>query len=465
MRKYIIILWVSVILFWWIIYANTNPMVRQYIDWRIGTGIYDNHSLTAWNGDTNSRLRLMRTWSESWEGDDLLGTYIDQAYGKFTFPDSWIDKVQITGDLYDWCDEWFYGRMLEGRATSEIFWPVSFDEVHICIPETQWQLGSVDNAIIWWFITSVDWMISRAEISITLSGSSFEIDGDVRGLKVIGLASSQNFTQIDAMQLDDIRVLGNISKFELQTLTRRNVANITRNLRWDIDESWEIRNLSWTWWWDSRLPWTKLINNSVTYFRDISTTWDVPRVTISWDDLDWNKTLVVEWSDIYIDWNITWDGILGIIALQRNGRWGNIYIDNNVTDVHAFIYTDRSLMSARMHNGDFQVLNGADHEERLFNQLYIKWVLFSENTIWGAHSTPYTCPFYIHQNCDLSLAAQYDLNYLRRYYMGEDEDGVPTPSWRQAAWIIGRESDLENYTTILEYDNRIMHTPPPLFTQ
>ena len=465
MKQYTILFCICMILFWWIIYADTGTWgvhtIREYIEWKIGEGPYRN-DLIAWNEDNPPRLRLMRTWTEDWVGDYLLWSYFDQAFGKFTFPDSWSNRVQITNRSYDCDNEWFNGKMFTGQAESEIFWPVSFDDVYICIPEEAWQIESPD-AIIWWYIESS--MIGRADISITIGSSWFQIEeGWPRGLKVIGLVSSQNFTALDDAQLSEIRVLGNISKFELRTLMHRNVASITRNLTWGIDASWTITNLSWDrWQW---VTWRKLMNNSVKYFRN-TLTWDVPRVKISWNNLTGNKTLVVDWSDVYITGNITWDGILGIIALQRNGRWGNIYIDNSVTDIHAFIYADRSLISVR--DNPFELLHGWTDEEILRDQLYIKWVLFSENTIWWTDwwedGTSFTCPFYVHSNCDFHTAAKYDLNYLRRYYMAEDEDWDPVPSWYTSLWISGRESDLENYSVIIEYDNRIIHTPPRLFTQ
>jgi len=60
--------------------------------------------------------------------------------------------------------------------------------------------------------------------------------------------------------------------------------------------------------------------------------------------------------------------VLGIIALQKNGRGGNIYIDPTVTDIHAFLYADRSVIS---YNGSAE-LDGSTPDTQLANQLYIK---------------------------------------------------------------------------------------------
>lgn len=476
MKKYIFL---NVFIFMsitWVILASTNPTIRFTIDgWKIAEGPYNNDIL-AWTWA--DALRIMRTGSENWLGDYILGSFYDSAYGRFTLPAvSDSHTVTITSNSYTGCDDWFTWRMLTGRAQTTFFWSVDFSNVHICIPNTVGQLNQetdIDQARLWWFIrnsagTDFIWV---QNVYFELDASTFLVDDTSnRRLKIIGLASSQNFNTFDADQLSEVRVFWDISKPELRALMQRNVQMMTRNLTTSIPSSWVITNLSWASW-DSWVSWISLSNNQVRYFRY---TWDaseevaVPRVRISWSNLSWNKTLVVDGANVYIDGNITWDGILWIIALQRNGRGGNIYIRNTVTDIHAMMYADRSVMSARTIWTTFEELNGNSHEERLLNQLYIKGVLFSENTIGGANTPPYNCPFFVRETCDISRAALYDLNYLRRYYIAEsfDTDGnlISIPTGTQAAGIAGRETELGVYPVILEYDSRISNTPPALFTR
>ena len=99
-------------------------------------------------------------------------------------------------------------------------------------------------------------------------------------------------------------------------------------------------------------------------------------IEISGTDLSGNKTLVVEGGNIYITGNIRGSGILALIALEKNGVGGNIYINPSVTDIHAVMYADRSVIS---YNG--AELDGSTQDSVLANQLYIKGSLFSENTL------------------------------------------------------------------------------------
>lgn len=70
--------------------------------------------------------------------------------------------------------------------------------------------------------------------------------------------------------------------------------------------------------------------------------------------------------------------MLGFIALSKNGQGGNIYIDPQVTDIHAVMYADKSVLS---YDGvkEFDVSNSLASELR--HQLYIHGSIFSENTI------------------------------------------------------------------------------------
>ena len=126
---------------------------------------------------------------------------------------------------------------------------------------------------------------------------------------------------------------------------------------------------------------------------------------------------MVEGGNIYITGNITGNGILALIPLEKNGVGGNIYINPVVTDIHAVIYADRSVIS---YNG--AELDGTTQDSVLANQLYIKGSLFSENTLGGFELTK--CPFYVtNSNCNTAQkAAKYDLNYLRRYVIVTETD-------------------------------------------
>ena len=470
MKKYVIIWSVLSLLVTWAIFANNVWSVRSTIDWTIATWPYNNN-ITGWEWD--QALRVVRWGSENWVGDYLIWSYIDPAHGRFTFPTlSESNTVTITSDTYNNCGNDYIWRMLTWQAQSDFFGPVDFSGVHICIPDEAWQLWSDAQAILWWTITSDT--IWEKVVNASFWATQFDItSSDFRRLKVVGLTSSQSFRTFDEDQLSEVRVFWDISKPELRALMSRNVQNIVRNITpsWSSDIDIIEAQLSSSAW--NIIPWTdKFANNEILYiWRDWGNT-----VNLMWGSLpsNSNKTLVVEWADIYIQWDIIWEGILGIVALHKNGQWGNIYIDNTVTDIHAFIYTDRSVMSVQESGSGFEILNGDSHENQLTNQLYIKWVLFSENTIWGANESPFNCPFYISSNtCDMSEAAQYDLNYLRRYYItesvNEDDEIILIPTGAQSGGIFDNSGnvreDFDQYPVILEYDNRIINDAPPLFSR
>jgi len=201
----------------------------------------------------------------------------------------------------------------------------------------------------------------------------------------------------------------------------------------------------------------------VLYFGDMTG----QNVVVSGNNtIGWNKTLVVEWWNIYITGDIRWSGILWLIALQKDGQWWNIYISPDVTDIHAAIYADRSVIS---YNGS--ELNGSTPDSTLSNQLYIYGSVFSEYTIGWSRST--TCPYYV-SVCDDNISQKYDLNLLRRYILVQpvDSDGNPIGNkepqfgWRESyMWDSNRGSKPEyrQYPLIIEYNPSLQQVPPALF--
>lgn len=191
-------------------------------------------------------------------------------------------------------------------------------------------------------------------------------------------------------------------------------------------------------------------------------------IALSGDNLEGNKTLVVEGGNIYITGNITGNGILGLIALEKNGQGGNIYIHPSVTDIYAVMYADRSVIS---YNG--AELDGTTQDSVLANQLYIKGSLFSENTLGGFELRK--CPFYLSAtDCTTSQqAAKYDLNYLRRYILVTevDEFGTSTkyPQFNANQSFAGgtirgsRNAEFQEYAVVIEYDSRVQQDTPSLF--
>ena len=285
-----------------------------------------------------------------------------------------------------------------------------------------------------------------------------------RWVRILGLTSSQRTDELLEDQfINDARILWNLSKSEIRRDIHRSVSELTRNIQetpqWTTGiprvtlQTWS--NSWWsllTWWWRV-LPWWDII-----YFKNPDT-WIV-RV---WWEISWTKTIIVEKWDVYIDGNITGDGNLWIIVLrwtviidwEEVQVWGNVYINPWVTDIHASIFADRSLVSYDGSN----ILDWSTSLDTLRHQLYIYGSIFSENTIGTSRSVTPVCPFYIPTaSCTREQAQAYDFNYIRRYFVNANDE----TSWLQSQWTLDR-SDLRDFPFVIEYNPSIQTLAPPLF--
>lgn len=297
-----------------------------------------------------------------------------------------------------------------------------------------WKTVVYPHAIIW----------KDAYYGTQTQGETFQ-----RWAKIIGLTSSQRTEELTTDQfMNDVRVLWSLTKAELRRDIQRNVSQITRNIEFTPlwNQSVQLSASWWgsviTWWWEVLLDW------DILYFRNPS-----GPVRI-WGTVHGNRTLIVENGDVYINQNIVNDtsgnNILWIITLN----W-NVYIDPSVTDVHASMFVDRSIMSYN----NWTELDGNTPASALANQLYIFWSVFSENTLWTSRSSIPLCPFYIPAaSCNLTLAQKYDFNYLRRYFV----NATNTPSWVQSQRSLS-DATLRDFPVIIEYNPAIQTVPPPLF--
>lgn len=149
-----------------------------------------------------------------------------------------------------------------------------------------------------------------------------------------------------------------------------------------------------------------------------------------------DKTLVVLGGDVYINTDIE-DGRMGIIAFQRGGVGGNVYVDNEVTDLWVNFFLDGSLFSydddnaALLASGDVPDYGGSDElrYETLANQLYLKGSLVSHNTVNGVEDSDGDGSYDLGDGTttsDSEVAREYDLNMLRQYRLCWPlVDGVP----------------------------------------
>lgn len=283
------------------------------------------------------------------------------------------------------------------------------------------------------------------------------------GTKIVGNTTSQQTQEIVTDQFDSsagtVRILWKFEKSSLKTNLEKGVYQAIRNASiTPVSGSTTIpvnRVNSATWN-------NTGIRNSATLLQDSVLYISNPNgpVRLSSSTISGNKTIIVENGDLYIDGdleNSNSTSILGIIVLG----W-NIYIDPAVTDIHAIMYTNRSLIS---YDGSSEI-DGNTDASVINDQLYIKGSVFSENTIGGSRKTPAECPYYVNaSNCWDSIEAQtYDLNYLRRYFIYDtNDDGVPDARSGNISNATVLDSSLEPYPVIIDYNPQIQQTPPPLF--
>ena len=171
------------------------------------------------------------------------------------------------------------------------------------------------------------------------------------------------------------------------------------------------------------------------------------------------KTLIVRNWNILInsDFNWEWKSIWLISYMDSwyditnwyTQVW-NIFISPSVTHINAFIYADWGLISTRQNGQPFISL--WERQDILRQQLYMKWAIFSRNTIAGGNELwwMYMLPW-SRQTTNEYLAQQYDFYYLRRWNDGCDVD--------EYGFCL-----IPQYV-IIEHDNRILTSPPPLFSR
>ena len=220
----------------------------------------------------------------------------------------------------------------------------------------------------------------------------------------------------------------------------------TINYIWEISKAEVYKNIhknvaAYQRLWSSKdYDWIKYINNAdIT----IDPTWFT----------SWNfHTIIADWHNIKITSDIgkSSNDILSIIAVQdEDWNWWNIFINKDVQKIHAILVADKSIIS-------WDWTNFYSDNRTANKQLYIKWSIISNNTIWRASELTPKCPFYITWTCNLEKAKRYDLNHFRSFIF-ESWSGSLNWTWiNKLAWY--DESPL-----IIEYDSRMKQNIPVIF--
>ena len=176
------------------------------------------------------------------------------------------------------------------------------------------------------------------------------------------------------------------------------------------------------------------------------------------------RSLIVIGADIYIDADVMNPPWLPesrtIISLKNdNGDGWNIYIWWTVKKIEASLVAEKTIWSwDEVNVPPVQLSPYYKTKKSIFldlpkNQLYIKGTTASYNTIGGSSKDGgAVCPAFMknpNDPCTYDTALPYDWNYFRAY--------DPTNSARRAY----PNSSKDAYSTIIEYDPRILQDPPP----
>lgn len=350
-----------------------------------------NNSFVVWL-DQSYKLTLKNIWNLTW----LTNWTIDFNEKSFEFDKPWYKFIWLRNKING-------------------FW-VNLNSYLWFIAKIDWLLDSV---IIWnkkdWirinYVISTNWFSWFASYFLEKNTAQW-CSRDTLWVKIIW-----NVQSIEkAAKTAWISVYTNLAKAELIKNIKKKTFELIRNIK-----SWQT------------LDGVHFVEN-----KDVIISWDLPY-----------ETLVVKNWNVIISWDLNKSGKkLWIIVLKDNynvnkdyNKSWNIYVNNNVSYINAFVYSDWTIRSAK---NDWSSYSDAE----LWNKLEIKWSLFTKNTIWGAISTEvwkYTLPWWS-DSLDFNLAQIYDLNFLRK---------VPP--------ICVNWKDTVPYSLRIEYDSSIQLNWPKWF--
>lgn len=222
-----------------------------------------------------------------------------------------------------------------------------------------------------------------------------------------------------------LKITNELNKPEVKAMVEKNVVRLTAWLsNWDT-ENW-------------------------IYYKE----WEY--TLSSWST--WVETIIIKWWDLNITKDIAYNltQMKWIIVLEdENWNWWNIYIDRGVKNISAVIYADKSVISWEP-NWTFY-----SNQMSATSQLYVRWSIISNNTVWWADMVPYKCPYNITCN-NFEEAKRYDFNYFRNYIETMEDwindNNIYDPAVNVPAWD-------QKYAFIINYDSRIQTNPPKGFTK
>jgi hypothetical protein len=222
---------------------------------------------------------------------------------------------------------------------------------------------------------------------------------------------------------------------EIMNSVHKNIALLSRN----IDSVTLMDELS---------PFNFLVDKTADITFDFNRSWPTNK-----------RTLVVVGHDIILDQedinpNPESYQSRALVALKDfNWSGWNIIITDKVKRIYAFMYAEWTVFSGEktvtwavipyVASGSWNIPT---------NQLYIKWMLISKNTVWWAQQVPSVCPVVIN-DCTIETSEIYDLDFFRSY-------DPNTPSQKSIPTTL-IDSRLDRSSMVIQYDQWVLSDPPP----
>lgn len=284
---------------------------------------------------------------------------------------------------------------------------------------------SIISYSIWWetvyyyLSTLLDW---NDRTPITIKNDTSDVFLWVQVIWLLQWSGKSDFTwqekNFSDISKTDIRTSIRKNAFtQIKAMTNNQIVNWVKYVIWDINISWEIV------WYE-----TLVVKDG--------------NVIISWDlNNSWKKLWIIVLRDNYN------------VASGYNSKW-NVYVNSNVSKINAIIYADWWFISSNS-SGVPYTSDSTDRSIDLKNQLFMKWSLFTRNTIWGAilAGWNYILPWWTKlssSDSNFDKAMIYDLNYIRRW---------KSKCLELSPWIC----KYTKWAFVIEYDSKVQTAPPKLF--
>lgn len=313
---------------------------------------------------------------------------------------------------------------------------------------------------------------------------------------IVWLNTSKYMDIVSGQWLQDYSLIWNnqssqwILQINQKNINKYDIIEAAHNFIKNTDNKWthatySISALDWTSWKDILL-WS---SGSVIYYKTNNLV-KIEKTSTNKIWVNWKRTVIIKWANLYINSNLYYannrSNLWIIVLKDESWNWGNVLIDNDLTNIVWTIFAQWSVFSS---SNWVDILSSNSSLWLLKNQLHIYWSIFSENTIWGSRLATPACPYFVSKSdCDLNKAQQYDLNYLRRYFVWLS--WLPYNWWKVSWWwtctspVVAwncswLDSDLSKirlittsninlepyaaYPVIIEYNPASQNNPAPIF--